>query len=53
MAGLIERFQSMRNAIFLLICWELDRIRFASKKPPSILEFACVVRFNGMNDGFA
>ncbi|BBN67516.1 hypothetical protein Prudu_102S001200 [Prunus dulcis] len=27
MAGLIERFQSMRNAIFLLICWELDRIK--------------------------
>ncbi|CAL8988478.1 unnamed protein product [Prunus brigantina] len=22
MAGLIERFQSMRNVIFLLICWE-------------------------------
>ena len=22
-------------------------------KPPSILEFACVVRFNGMNDEFA
>ncbi|CAL8992279.1 unnamed protein product, partial [Prunus brigantina] len=24
---LIERFQSMRNAIFLLICWDLDRIK--------------------------
>ncbi|CAL2227280.1 unnamed protein product [Prunus armeniaca] len=26
-SGLIERFQSMRNAIFLLICWDLDRIK--------------------------
>ncbi|KAI5338846.1 hypothetical protein L3X38_018118 [Prunus dulcis] len=35
-AGLIERFQSMRNAIFLLICWELDRIKICLAQSPQV-----------------